>query len=246
MISGLYTAASGFIARMEAMDATTNNLANANTTGYKADKPSFESYLASSQQTSGGMPLLREAQNTGAKLAGTAIDMRSGGLQQTGNPLDVALEGEGFLAVQAPEGVRYTRNGSFSLDKDNRLVTRQGYPVLGQGGPIVISGAKVEITPSGTIAVDGSPLGALQVVEFSDAKGLVKEGENLFMAPDGAATAPATKTTVKQGYIETSNVNVVKEMIDLVEGGRATETYQKVIQAINDVVGKAVTEVGRV
>lgn len=247
MISGLYTAASGLIARMEALDATTNNLANANTTGYKAHKPSFESYLKAEQQTPvGAMPLIREAQNTGTRLAGTAIDMRAGSVQQTGNPLDVALEGDGFLAVETPAGVRYTKNGSLSLDSDNRLVTRQGYPVLGEGGPIVLEGTRVEINPSGTISVDGNQLGTLQIVEFKDTKGLLKEGENLFAAPRDMAAEPATKTRVKQGYIETSNVNVVKEMIDLVEEGRAAETYQKVIQAMGDVLGKAVNEVGKV
>ena len=246
MISGLYTAASGLIARMEALDATTNNLANANTTGYKADKPSFESYLASSQQASSGMPLLRESQNTGTRLAGTATDMRPGSLQQTGNSLDVALEGNGFLAVQTPAGVRYTRNGNLSLDSNNRLVTRQGFPVLGDGGPIVITGSQIVINPTGTISVDGTPQSNLQLVEFKDTKGLRKEGDSLFAAPQGTVADPATKTKIKQGYLETSNVNVVKEMIDMVEEGRAAETYQKVIQAMGDVLGKAVNDVGKI
>ncbi|MDH4100410.1 MAG: flagellar basal-body rod protein FlgF [Nitrospirota bacterium] len=245
MISGLYTAASGLIARMEALDATTNNLANANTTGYKAHKPSFESYLKAEQQTPvGAMPMIREAQNTGTRLSSTALDMRAGGVQQTGNPLDVALEGDGFLVVQTPAGVRYTKNGSLSLDSNNRLVTKQGYPVLGEGGPIVLDGTRIEINPAGAISVDGSQVGSLQVVEFKD--DLLKEGENLFMAARDTVAEPSPKTRVKQGYIETSNVNVVKEMIALVEEGRAAETYQKVIQAMGDVLGKAVNEVGKV
>lgn len=246
MISGLYTAASGFMARMEALDATTNNLANANTTGYKAARPTFESYLAASQSEPGAMPLLRESQNNVVRVSGIAVDRSDGVHQATGNPLDLALEGNGFFAVQTPAGVRYTRNGSFELDKENRLINRQGFPVMGEGGPIAITGERITIDKTGGISVDGSPLTKLQLVEFKDPKGLVKEGEMLFNAAPGNTTAPARGISVKQGYLETSNVNVFREMIELVEGGRAAESYQKMIQAIDEIVNKAVNEVGRV
>lgn len=245
MNSGLYAALSGNLAAMRRLDVISNNLANANTAGFKGDRLQFESVLASSK---------KQAQQPQGTLSDSPVfsneqfftDYSQGPMLQTGNTLDVALEGDGFFVVTTPQGRAYTRQGNFHLDSGGRLVTSEGYQVQG-GGPIVINGGQVDIDSKGAILVDGTPVGTLEVVDFQKPYNLQKQGEGLFVPANPQDTPTAvTTTTVLQGALEGSNVNVVAEMVRLIETTRYFESCQKVVRSYDDITGKAANDLGRI
>src|SRR5258707_8338206 len=200
------------------MDVVANNVANVNTNGYKADRSLFEEYLRSGAHEDNFVS--RDRAVSFVQDNGTFKDFTQGPTEQTKNPLDVAIDGKGFLVVQTPGGERYTRNGGLQINTQGQLVTASGDPVLGTGGPIVFQPGDKEIS----IANDGgvsvrqgiNPAdalrGKLRVVSFAQAQSLLKEGSNLYSAGAGANPQPATNIKVRQGYIEKSNVNAVAEM----------------------------------
>lgn len=242
MNSGLYAALSGNLAAMRRLDVISNNLANTNTAGFKGDRLQFESVLAASRNEFQAVP------NDAPVFSGEQFftDYSQGPLRQTGNTLDVALDGDGFFVVNTPEGRAYTRQGNFRLDAGGRLVTSDGYEVLG-GGPIAITGGRVDIDAKGAVMVDGTPVGTLDIVDFQKPYALQKKGDSLFVPanPQEAPTA-ATKTMVKQGILEESNVNVVSEMVRMIETSRYFDSCQKVVRSYDDVTAKAANELGRV
>src|ERR1700761_6894637 len=197
------------------MDIVANNVANVNTSGYKADNTLFEEYLntpAHEDNFVGGDRRVSFTQDRG-----TYRDMTQGAIEATNNPLDIAIDGKAFLAVQTPNGERYTRDGNLHINNQGQLVTASGLQVLGSSGPIVLQQTDhdVNISPDGTITViEGSGRtdslrGALRLVSFPDAQKMLKEGFNLYTAGDGGAPQPDTKSTVRQGFLEKSNVNSV-------------------------------------
>jgi len=209
------------------MDVTANNLANLNTAGFKAEslitrelseKPAAASDLPNDIAFVDSWMLQR--------------DFSTGGLEQTGNPLDVAIEGEGFFAVQTQAGVAYTRDGRFSLDASGQLVTRSGAPVLGGGGPILLdpTAGEVAVARNGSISQNGLAVAILDVVAFDTPAGLEKMGDNLWKATDEAPRAPVS-LRVAGGFIEGSNVNAVSEITQMIEISRA---YQSVAKMISD------------
>ncbi|WP_243370245.1 flagellar basal-body rod protein FlgF [Geotalea sp. SG265] len=244
MNSGLYAALSGNLAAMRRLDVISNNLANANTAGFKGDRLQFESVLASSKsQTQQPGTLSDSPVFSGEKFF---TDYSPGPLTQTGNTLDLALNGDGFFVVTTPQGRAYTRQGNFRLDAGGRLVTSEGYQVQGNG-PITISGGQVDIDAKGAILVDGTPVGTLEVVDFPKPYNLQKLGEGLFVPINPQDTPVAvTATTVQQGALEGSNVNVVAEMVRLIETTRYFESCQKVVRSYDDLTGKAANDLGRV
>ncbi|MDD4599870.1 MAG: flagellar basal-body rod protein FlgF [Negativicutes bacterium] len=248
MIRGIYAAASGMVAESTRNDVTANNLANANTAGFKKDiavSRDFASVLI--QRINDG----QSAPTIGSLGSGSQIDevatIHSGGaIRETGNDFDMALDGQGFFVIQTPNGLRYTRNGSFSRSGEGELVTGDGHRVLGQNGrPIAIAGDKLTVAADGAISVDGLELNRLQVVGFANEKQLTKEGNSLYAAPNGVQAQQAA-ATVNQGYLEMSNVNIVAEMINMITGFRAYEVNGKSVQAHDQLLDKAVNEVGRV
>ena len=246
MIRGLYTGASGMVAEAMRTEVISNNLANVNTAGYKKDvavTKDFASILISRVNDGANSPVI------GSLGLGTVVDevatVHSGGaVRTTGNDFDVAIEGNGFFAVQTPQGVRYTRNGTFAKNIQGELITNEGFPVLGQKGTIRLGQkGKMVIGDDGSIAVDGQPVDKLKLVEFADNKQLIKEGGSLY---DASGQTPTTATGgVKQGYLEMSNVNVVGEMVNLISNYRAYEVNGKVVQSHDQLIGKAVNEVGK-
>lgn len=209
------------------LDIIANNIANVNTTGYKADKTLFEQYLntpAHEDNFVGGDRRVAFVQDRG-----TYRDMTAGATELTKNPLDIAIDGTGFLAVQTPGGERYTRDGGLQINPQGQLVTAAGNQVLGANGPIVFQQTDhdISITPDGTITVvEGnnrvdSVRGKLRLVSFTDAQKMLKEGLNLYTAGDAGTPTADTKSTVRQGYIEKSNVNAVAEMSQMMEVSRA-------------------------
>jgi flagellar basal-body rod protein FlgF len=209
------------------LDAISNNIANVNTNGYKADHTLFEEYLTSGAHEDNFKGLDRRISYVQDR--GSFRDFTQGAMQPTSNPLDVAIIGAGFLAVQTPTGERYTRDGNLQINNQGQLVTHDGYPVLGQSGPIVFQPTDhdISISGEGTITVlegasrTDSIRGKLRAVSFADAQTMLKQGNNLFAAGDGGAQADL-KSTFRQGYVEKSNVNAVIEMSRMIE---VTHTY---------------------
>lgn len=229
------------IALQRQMDVVANNMANINTTGFKSENMLFEDYL---------MPGASDNEFTGLDQDlhftedwSTIHDMSTGSIEQTGNPLDVALSGNGFLTVQTPNGPRYTRNGSLELDASGTLVDLAGNPVLGESGPIQFDAADTDITISanGTINTSQGSKGRLAVVEFADPQALAREGNNYYSGPAGT---PATGTTVVQGAIERSNVSGVAAMTDMIRVERAYQMLANVMQQQDDLRTTAVAKLG--
>jgi flagellar basal-body rod protein FlgF len=255
MTYGLYAVVTGSLAQERRLETLSHNLANVATAGFKADVPIFEVVLGPSPMGGPGafpspfqaslspLPFVQDAYSV---LTGVKADLSAGELRQTGNPLDVAIDGKGWFVVETPQGPRYTRNGSFTLDPRGQLVTHDGWPVLGSGGPIMIQGSQVIIDPQGAIIVDGQEIDRLKVVEAQDHDAFQKAENGLFTLKPGAAVAEtAAETDLKQGFLEQSNVNPIKGMTALIDAMRAYESYQKVLQTWNETTSRAVNDVGR-
>lgn len=234
------------------LDVVANNIANVNTSGYKADKTLFEEYLntpAHEDNFAGGDRRVSFVQDRG-----TYRDMSQGPVEATNNPLDVAINGSAFLAVQAPGGERYTRDGNLQINNQGQLVTAAGNPVLGTSGPIVFQQTDhdINITPDGTITVvEGSGRtdsirGTLRLVSFTDAQQILKEGFNLYAAGEGGAPQADTKSRVQQGFIEKSNVNSVVEMSRMMEVSRAYTSIANLMQQQSDLQKTAIQQLADV
>lgn len=243
MNSGMYAAVSGNLAAMRRLDTISNNLANVNTVGFKKDKMSFEGLLASTTNPPAVPP--GKTADPILQKENMYIDFSAGPVSQTGNTLDVALDGDGFFTVSTPEGPAYTRQGNFRLSADGLLVTADGYPVMGQGGEIRLKGGQVEIGENGVIAVDGAQVATLAVVDFGKPYSLTKKGSTLLVPVDPQATPQASKARVQQGHLEGSNVETMYEMAQMIETTRYFEACQKVIRGYDDMAAKAVNDLGR-
>lgn len=243
MNSGMYAAISGNLAAMRRLDVISNNLANVNTPGFKKDKMSFEGLLASNTnppkvpQSTTADPILQKEN--------VYIDYSSGPVSQTGNTLDLALDGDGFFAVAAPDGTAYTRQGNFRLSADGTLVTSDGYPVLGQGGVIRIQGNRVEIDSKGVVTVDGNPNGTISLVDFEKPYKLTKLGSSLFVPADQQEPRQSATTQIRQGHLEGSNVETISEMVQMIETNRYFEACQRVIRGFDDMAAKAANDLGK-
>jgi flagellar basal-body rod protein FlgG len=255
MVHGLYAVVAGSLAQERRLEVLAHNLANATTAGFKADVPVFEVVSAPSPAPMPATspmspvaspiptPLMRDSY---IAFAGMRVDTSSGELRHTGNPLDVAIDGRGWFAVETPQGVQYTRNGSFTLTAQGQLVTHDGRPVLGTTGPITIRGNQISIDSRGVISVDGQEIDRLKVIDVQGNDALYKVGHSLLAAAPGASVAdPTTNAAIKQGFLEQSNVNPINGMTALIDAMRAYEAYQKVLQTWSETASRAVNEVGR-
>jgi len=246
MIRGIYTGASGMIAEAMRTDVISNNLANVNTAGFKKEvavTKDFASMLLSRINDGADAPVIGSV-GLGAMVDEVATIHTNGAMRNTGNDFDLAIDGKGFFTVETPQGVRYTRNGTFAKNIQGELITQDGYRVLGQDGPIPIQGNKMLIGDDGGVSVDDNLVGKLRLVEFDNEKQLTKEGSSLFVLPQGVAAKPATGS-VRQGFLEMSNVNVIGEMVNLITNYRTYEVNGKVVQSHDHLLDKAVNEVGR-
>ncbi|MDT8903767.1 flagellar basal-body rod protein FlgF [Anaeroselena agilis] len=250
MIRGIYVAGSGMMTEATRTDVIANNLANASTAGYRKDVAigkDFRSMLIRRINDGPNSPLIG-SMGVGSVIDEVATIHEQGGIRPTGNKFDLAIEGRGFFAVETPAGVRYTRNGGFTRSAQGELVTVDGYRVLGQGGAIQLGDpeSQVYIADDGRVMVDDAEADTLRIADFADVKRLVKEGANLFAAAPGQQEEPVAGITVRAGYLEHSNVNVVAEMVNLIAGYRAYEINGKAVQAHDSLLDKAVNDVGRV
>jgi len=264
MVRGLYVAANSLVVQEACHDTIATNLANVSTPGYRRAVTSVEAFpvaLARAVSQSGAFPQASADQPAPVThlSARQTTDFTPGLQQPTDNPCDLALDGPGFFVVEAAAGEAYTRCGSFTLDSEQYLATSSGHRLLGAAGPIKVSGHEWRVNPSGDVICDGAVLDRVRVVDFDSRAALSRLGENLFSAggpppaggaPPAGAAAPAPtpqqNPSIRQGYIESSNVNAVSEMVNLITAMRAFEANQKVVQAMDQTLDRAVNEVGRV
>lgn len=263
---------SGAIAQQKSVETIANNVANANTPGFKRDQTIFKEHLTALEKGYNEIDLPHKewspsdfyrsygAEHAHVKAEATYTDHTQGQLVPTGNPLDISLHGKGFFEVLTPNGVRFTRAGTFSLSSDGKLVTSQGFPVLSPLEPqaegsiptppesrnIQIIPGKISINLQGEIFSNDQKVSKLSIVNFQDTNSLRKEGSALFINKElKNRLAEAPDTAVHQGFIEQSNVNAVQEMSNLIKANRHFESIQKVIKAYDSMAGKAVNEISR-
>ncbi len=255
MNKGIYVATSGSLAQERAMDIIANNMANMNTSGFKADRMLFQTYLHKTEAPGAAAPTSDEikAGIMGNKTDDTAYmfssqsytNFEQGPLQKTGNTFDIALDGGGFMAVETPMGERYTRGGAFKIDSAGQLVTADGYKVLGQrGSPITVGNEEFSVREDGQITVSGGGTDQLKIVDFADRTQLKKSGQGFFVAADGMEPAPPA-AQVRQGYLEASNINPVVEMTRMITALRTYEAFQKTIHSNDDMTTRLITDVAR-
>ena len=237
MPDGIYAALSGAIANERALEVTANNLANVSTTGFKGDRIAARSEFAKELERQS--PVDQQV-----ALDAVRIDMRQGGLHETGNPLDVAVANEGFFVVKTPDGDRYTRAGHFVLDQNGRLMTPEGNAVMGEGGPIDIGATgTVRILDDGTIVRNGVSVDRLKMVRFADPTGLERQGATQFS--EGTQTPESIEANVHAGFVEQSNVSPVKGMTDLISISRSHELMHRAIELFREIDQKTTTDLGR-
>ncbi len=226
----LFVSASGAKARLRQLEVVSNNLANANTVGFRRDQTAFSATLNAQIRFEDGPARGADAMSF-VEIDGASIDTRPGTITRTGSPLDVAIQGEGYFELLSPEGPRYTRAGDFSIGANRQLSTKQGIPVAGDGGPIELGDRPVEIVASGEIVDDqGQTLGRLKVVEI-DAADLVKEGSNRFTLAEGAVVRPLANVQLAERSVEGSNVQTVRALAELMMIQRSFEASLQTLQA---------------
>ena len=278
MIRGWYTGASGMRAQQWRLDAVANNLANVATDGYKRDVAAFKAFpeLLIRRQNDDGVyrhpfgsadeaPIIGKM-GTGVELNELYTCLEQGALKETSSDFDIALDGKGFFAISTPWGERYTRNGSFILGKEGMLLTKEGYQVMGENGPIRISANNFQIDKDGNIwinaAYEEGPetmiareknnweepvlLDTLKLVEFDLDRYLEKHGSSLYRESETSGpamvVADGNRPMVFQGFIEASNVDPVMEMVQMIEVNRSYEANQKVIQTHDAMLGTLITQ----
>ena len=232
MIEGTET----MLAHENRMDQISNNLANVDTAGYKKEDITFWEMMFN---TADKRPRV-------GKALKILTDQQQGSAKQTDSPLDFAINGDGFFRVQTPNGVRYTRNGNFTLNSQGQLSTQDGNLVIGDGGPIVLADQNVQVGRDGQISANGTAINRLGIVTFPDLTSLEKEGANLFRTKEGAPQEQAVETpNIQQGYLEGANVNIVAEMTEMIDLQRAYQSQQRAIQTTDDIDQQSTTRVGR-
>jgi flagellar basal-body rod protein FlgG len=250
MVNGLYTARNGMMLLQEMQDNTAHNLSNANTSGFKKSLMVSMSQVEHQQEYSlmhDLDPKALEHQDEDHWTSENYIDYSQGPLVGTENDFDLAIEGDGFFTVETENGTRYTRNGSFTRNGMGELVTLQGNRVLGKGGsPIDLTDyTEFQVSPSGAVYGNGEKVADLDIVDFEDKRtALGREGGNLFYNRTGAETIQPGRFSIKQGFVESSNVSIIDSMVDMIRFQRNYEMNQKSIQSEDETLDKAVNSVG--
>ncbi|MES2528267.1 MAG: flagellar hook-basal body protein [Bdellovibrionota bacterium] len=279
-MGNIWVPLSGQVAQQRKVETIANNVANANTVGFKKDQLVFKEHLTALTKGVEDIDIPRKefspadfyhtqgAENSMVAVDGSYTIFEQGQLQPTSNPLDVGLQGEGFMEVLTPNGIRFTRKGNFSMNREGELVTDQGYKVLtavagapaGNRDPASLpsypkpedrvvripTDAKITITREGDVVTKDGPISKISVVEFVDSHALRKEGNSLYITPDEANVRRSDiKTVVHQGFLEGSNVNAIEEMSELIKAHRHFESIQKAINAYDSISGKAANDIGK-
>ncbi len=217
----------GAIRQTRRLDNTVRNLSNTGTTSFKAERIDF----------------LGGDADQGAV---TTIDYSQGAMERTGNVLDLALQGEGFLTLQTKDGIAYTRDGRMTINEDGKLVSLSGEDVLGEGGTITLSGNDIRILEDGTIRVDGADVDTLKIVTFQKPSALIRLNSRLYQdVGEGADAGDGDDVQVKAGYLELSNVQAIREMVEMINIQRTFESYQKAIQTMDEQNEQSTNRIGK-
>jgi flagellar basal-body rod protein FlgF len=241
MNSGLYAACTALVSRTQALETLANNLANVSTAGFRGRENLFSSILAAKGNPH--ISALNQDANDYGVLSGTRLDTTQGSLQRTGNDLDVAIEGPGYLTAQTSAGPAYTRGGNLRVSPQGQLITAAGDPVLGDtGAPITILGAPVSISADGTISTNGAITGRLKLVDFPPSVILQSQGGNYYTAPAGAKPVPSTTSLVHQGMIEASNVNPITSVVEMIGAQRDVETMRRALTMFSSEMDKTAAQ----
>ncbi len=253
MLRSIYLSATNMMLQRSKVDVIANNLANADTTGYKTDRLVSRSFSDMLIRQVDDPALVNRSSalgtlNTGVHVDELITDFSQGAFESTGSNTDLAINGENaFFVISTPAGDRYTRDGSFHLNSNGNLVTSSGDLVMGEsGGGIQLKDTDFSVDSQGNITVDGKNAAKLRLVGFSDTTLLRKAGDNLYYNYGGATVTAATDYSLKQGYLETSNAEMATQIIELMGASRSFETSQRVVKMLDESLGKAVNEVGRV
>ena len=240
MDSGYYAAMSGLLARTQALDTAAANLANAQTPGYRAEREYFRSALLGPDAVDSQ---LGQTVNNYGLLGGDRLSMGQGALQQTGNALDLAVEGQGFFQVQTANGLRYTRDGSFHRSQTGTLVTAKGEPVLSATGQAIpVPPGEVSVGADGVLSVAGGAVATVGVFTFPASVQLTAEGANRYVAPQGATPALSKDAAVHQGAIEGANEDAIQGTMDLIVMQRQAEMMQKALTVFHTEFNKFAAE----
>ncbi len=263
MFNGVYTAASGMLATLQKINIITNNVANVNTTGFKREGVNFKSWSYVSGYSNLKLPLqpdtrkakgfVNETIDSVVHMDKDYIDFSEGALRHTGNLLNFAIDGKGFFVVLTPKGLAYTRDGEFTLNKDGVLVQAgTGYPVIGEnyyrsGELIRITSHNYQIREDGEVLVNGALMDTIAIRDFRNYANLREGPNNTFIPTPGTTPMMVAPIKLKEGYLETSNVNIVREMVELINAQRAFERYQRVVNALgNNLMGEVVQNLSKV
>lgn len=273
LLKNIWVPVSGQIAQQRKVETIANNIANANTAGFKRDEITFKEHLSAYSKIPDNIDLPRKewnpddfyrtqgAENAFVKVDGTYTDFQQGDLKPTGNNLDLGLFGKGLFEVLTPNGVRYTRKGTFGLSKAGEIVNENGYKLLSklppgqnlEAGSVenrvikIPNQRQISISKEGVIFSPEGELAAISVVEFKDHHALRKEGSSLFINnADNNVVRDKVSTSVNQGYIEGSNVNAIKEMSELIKAHRQFEAIQKAIKTYDSISGRIVNDIANV
>jgi flagellar basal-body rod protein FlgG len=218
-------AVQGGLRQERKLDIIANHLANSDTNGFKGDILAFDDVFK----------------------ANLVTDHSQGNLNVTGNTLDLALGDKGFFKIQTPQGIQYTRDGNFTVDRNGTLVTQNGDAVLGNNAPLAIQGTEIHINQAGEVFVDGEAVGNLDIVTFEDLTRLKKTDQSLFRYEGDAGTDEQIpqNVNVRQGSLEKSNISTAIEMVEMIQTHRMYEAYQKMIMTFDEIDSKAILELGR-
>lgn len=233
MSDGIWSALSGAVGQLAALDVAANNVANAATPGFRAERVAFQEHLGRARAPRG-------RPGTGMRfsvLSNVSADTSQGAIAHTGRPLDVAIRGDGYFVVSTPRGERYSRLGSFNVARNGQLVTRDGDIVLGEGRRpirVPVGGAEVHIAPDGTVASGGAVMGRILMAGFPRNANLEKEGSALLRPGRGAGSATVMPALLEPGSLEQSNLSAVKGMIEIVGATRSFEACERMIDAFRD------------
>ena len=236
MLNGIFSNFSGKFVNGRRLEIISNNIANVSTPGFKVSRPVFNAFTGEDES---GHEML---QNTYVSMYDSYVNFAAAPLLETGNNLDFAIEGEGFFVVSTKDGPMYTRNGKFTINQEKKLVTAEGFPVLGKGGEINIDGKEINVENDGSVFVDKSFVDVIKIVDFEDKKYLRNYGKNLFInTKEGSAEIIPENSTIRQGHHEASNVDIMREMIEMIQTVRAYEAYSKIDQSLDDILGKLIS-----
>lgn len=246
MMKGFYTAASGLINRTTVVSTIGNNIANSNTAGYKKDEVILKTFGEEmNYRLSDGEMIEIGGASSGIVSDEVYTQFEQGNIEMTQNPFDLALQGEGFFSVQLSDGSKgYTRNGQFKLNQEGYLTDLQGNLVLTDSGPLQLENSSIRVTSSGEVFSGDDSVGNLELSKPTDPTTLEKYGESIYIPKDDAEMTQAD-AIVKQGYIEGSNVDMIKEMADLIENSRAFQSCSQIIKMMDRIMERSVNDIAR-